>query len=190
MSKITYKIKDGKLYTYKVEEINDYCKLLQFDWNLDKLRYDIRNCKDPKFQKYLIVAADTFASYVADYKQSRRPNALGKHSIFYYMYGHTSQWLKLLEEELDLDAFLLRIAQDNDTLTKVLMAIRESPSMPACEKKLQETFDIGPATAQHVVRMSLSHLTSLDVESAQFSIDNHKPFVEKMRTLNKYDLQH
>lgn len=187
MSKITYKIKDGKLYTYKVEEIKDYCKLLQFDWNLDKLRYDIRNCKDSQFKAYLKVAAETFASYVSNYKQSRQPNALGKHSIFYYMYGHTNQWLKLMEDRLEKDLFLLRIAKDNDTLTKVLIAIRESPSMPECEKKLEKLFSIGHTTAQQVARMSLSHLTSLEVESAQLFLEDHKLFVDKVRKINEYD---
>ena len=53
---IRYEIKDGKIYTYKIEEISNYSKLLRYKPNYRKITDDIIFVDNGKHKDYLLLS--------------------------------------------------------------------------------------------------------------------------------------
>ena len=118
-----YIIKDGEIIITTTIKIDDYSKLLRFNKNLYCLAYDIRHSRsDEHFENFLLKAEELFAEEVSKAKP-RENSPLGKHSIFYYMYGHMNDWVRFAEKEvIQAKAMFTQAYHIEETLTIIRMA--------------------------------------------------------------------
>lgn len=118
-----YIIKDGEIIITTTIKIDDYSKLLRFNKNLYCLAYDIRHSRsDEHFENFLLKAEELFAEEVSKAKP-RENSPLGKHSIFYYMYGHMNDRVRYAEKEIICSkAMLTQACHIEETLTIIRMA--------------------------------------------------------------------
>ena len=112
----TFKIKDGKIIVNEEIQIADYALFLKYDWHLYNLQKDIQNAKDARFRNYLKNAKEIFADEVLKSKPNKRVDLFGTHSVFYYLYGHTGDWVKEAQNEVAFTRDLLICIPNLQTL--------------------------------------------------------------------------
>lgn len=118
---IRYEIKDGKIYTYKIEEISNYSKLLRYKPNYRKITDDIIFVDNGKHKDYLLLSQELFAEEIKHSPKPTTNGVLGNHSIFFYMYGHTKDWIKATENEIAVGKALLICCSDSNIEKTLLM---------------------------------------------------------------------
>lgn len=98
MQRKKYTIKNGEIIITNTIKIDDYSILLRYNMNLYCLAGDIRRSRnDEHFENYLLKAEELFAEDIEKAKVVKNP-VFGNHSIFYYMYGHTNDWVRYTEK--------------------------------------------------------------------------------------------
>ena len=133
-----FKIKDGVLLETTEVRIEDYSKLLKYNMNLRKLADDIRRSRnDEHFENYLLKAEELFAEEIEKAKVVNNP-VFGNHSIFYYMYGHTLDWVRYAEKEVILAKALLTQACH---IEETMQIIRHSRDIEDAANKLMEVLN-------------------------------------------------
>lgn len=179
-----YIIKDGEVIITTTIKIDDYSKLLKFNKNLYCLTYDIEHSRsDEHFENFLLKAEELFAEEVNKAKP-RENSPLGKHSIFYYMYGHMNDWVKYAEKEvIQAKAMLTQAYRIEETI----YIIRNSISPEDAANKLMDALGLDEIGARYVVEQRLSVLTGIRPDVQKESIDYFEKRLSIVKQLAKYD---
>ena len=179
-----YTIKDGEIVVTTTIKIDDYSKLLRFNKNLYCLAYDIRHSRsDEHFKNFLLKAEELFAEEVKHAKPRENP-PLGKHSIFYYMYGHMNDWVRYAEREvICAKAMFTQAYRIEDTI----QIIRNSRDKEEAAKKLMDVLGLDEIGASYVVEQRLSILTGTRTEAEKETIEEFEKRLSMVKELAKYD---
>ena len=182
MTHRTYKIKDGIMYiSYPIE---DYSSLLRYDWNLTCLANDIRRThKDEALENFLLKAEELFAEEVEKAKP-RKNTPLGKHSIFYYMYGHMNDWVRYAERDVIYAKAMLTQAY---RIEETVQIIRNSRDKEDAAIKLMDVLGLDEIGARYVAGEKLSHLVGIRPDNCKEGVEFFKKRLSKVRELAKYD---
>lgn len=153
-----YIIKDGEIIITTTIKIDDYSKLLRFNKNLYCLAYDIRHSRsDEHFENFLLKAEELFAEEVSKAKP-RENSPLGKHSIFYYMYGHMNDWVRYAERDVIYAKAMLTQAY---RIEETVQIIRYSRDKEDATIKLMDVLGLDEIGARYVAGEKLSHLVGI-----------------------------
>ena len=177
-------IKDGVLLETTEVKIEDRSKLLRYNPNLRKLADDIRRSRnDEHFENYLLKAEELFAEDMEKAKVVKNP-VFGNHSIFYYMYGHTNDWVRYTEKQLiEANAILAAVKQVGETVK----IIRNSKTLADATKNLMDLLGLDEIGAKFIVDLSLSRLTGFTPDNAKENIDYLEKRLAVVKELAKYD---
>lgn len=179
-----FKIKDGVLLETTEVRIEDYSKLLKYNMNLRKLADDIRRSRnDEHFENYLLKAEELFAEEIEKAKVVNNP-VFGNHSIFYYMYGHTLDWVRYAEKEVILAKALLTQACH---IEETMQIIRHSRDIEDAANKLMEVLNLDEIGAKYVANQRLSILTGIRPEQQREDIVHFEKRLSNVKELAKYD---
>lgn len=179
-----YIIKDGEIIITTTIKIDDYSKLLRFNKNLYCLASDIRRSRsDVHFENFLLKAEELFAVEVHKAKP-REYSPLGKHSIFYYMYGHMNDWVKYAEKEVIQAKALLTQAY---SIAETIYIIRNSISPEDAANKLMDALGLDEIGARYVVDQRLSVLTGIRIDAQKECIEIFEKRLSIVKELAKYD---
>ena len=179
-----YVIKDGEIIITTTIKIDDYSKLLRFNKNLYCLAYDIRRSRsDEHFENFLLKAEELFAEEVNKAKP-RENSPLGKHSIFYYMYGHMNDWVRCAEKEVIQAKALLTQAYRID---ETVYIIRNSRDSEDAANKLMDTLGLDEIGARYVVDQRLSVITGIRPDVQKECIEFFEKRLSVVKELAKYD---
>lgn len=179
---IRYEIKDGKIYTYKIEEISNYSKLLRYKPNYRKITDDIIFVDNGKHKDYLLLSQELFAEEI---KHSPKPNTngvLGNHSIFFYMYGHTKDWIKATENEIAVGKALLICCSDSN-IEKTLLMLRNSRDINEYVQMLETEYKISQIVSRHIANFSMAQLAGIRFEKVEETIEKERQLLEKLYAL-------
>lgn len=179
-----YTIKDGEIIVTTTIKIDDYSKLLRFNKNLYCLAYDIRHSRsDEHFKNFLLKAEELFAEEVKHAKPRENP-PLGKHSIFYYMYGHMNDWVRYAEREvICAKAMFAQAYRIEDTI----QIIRNSRDKEEAAKKLMDVLGLDEIGARYVVDQRMSVLTGIRINDEKECIEFFEKRLSIVKELAKYD---
>ena len=169
---IRYEIKDGKIYTYKIEEISNYSKLLRYKPNYRKITDDI-------------IFVDNGKHKDEEIKHSPKPTTngvLGNHSIFFYMYGHTKDWIKATENEIAVGKALLICCSDSN-IEKTLLMLRNSRNINEYVQMLETEYKISQIVSRHIANLSMAQLASIIFEKVEENIEKERQLLEKLHAL-------
>ena len=184
MTRNKYTIKDGEIIITTTIKIDDYSKLLRFNKNLYCLAYDIRRSRsDEHFENFLLKAEELFAEEVNKAKP-RENSPLGKHSIFYYMYGHMNDWVRHAEIEVIQAKALLTQAYRID---ETVYIIRNSHDPEDAANKLMDALGLDEIGARCVVDQRLSALTGIRIDVQKECIEFFEKRLSIVKELAKYD---
>lgn len=179
-----FKIKDGILLETTEVRIEDYSKLLKYNMNLKKLADDIKRSRnDEHFENYLLKAEELFAEEIAKAKVLNIP-VFGSHSVFYYMYGHMSDWVRYAENEVIYAKALLTQACH---IVETLQIIRLSRNIEDAVNKLMEVLNLDEIGAKYVANQRLSILTGIIPEQQKENIAHSEKQLSNVKELAKYD---
>lgn len=179
-----YTIKDGEIIITTTIKIDDYSKLLRFNKNLYCLAYDIRHSRsDDHFKNFLLKAKELFADEV-NHAKPRENSPLGKHSIFYYMYGHMNDWVRFAEKEVIQAKALLTQAY---CIVETIQTIRNSRNKEDAAKKLMDLLGLDEIGARYVVDQRLSVLTGIRIDVQKENIEESEKRLSIVNELAKYD---
>ena len=184
MTRNKYIIKDGEIIITTTIKIDDYSKLLRFNKNLYCLAYDIRRSRsDEHFENFLLKAEELFAEEVNKAKP-RENSPLGKHSIFYYMYGHMNDWVRYAEKEVIQAKALLTQAYRID---ETVYIIRNSRDPEDAANKLMDALGLDEIGARYVVDQRLSVITGIRIDVQKECIEEFERRLSVVKELAKYD---
>ena len=184
MTQNKYIIKDGEIIITTTIKIDDYSKLLRFNKNLYCLAYDIRRSRsDEHFENFLLKAEELFAEEVNKAKP-RENSPLGKHSIFYYMYGHMNDWVRYAEKEVIQAKALLTQAYRID---ETVYIIRMSRDPEDAANKLMDALGLDEIGARYVVDQRLSVITGIRPDVQKECIEFFEKRLSVVKELAKYD---
>ena len=179
-----YTIKDGEIIITTTIKIDDYSKLLRFNKNLYCLAYDIRHSRpDEHFENFLLKAEELFADEVNKAKP-RENSPLGKHSIFYYMYGHMNDWIRYAEKELIQEKAMLTQAY---RLVETIQILKLSRSFKEAVEKLMETLGLDENGARYVADQRLSVITGIIPDVQKEYIEELEKRLSNVKELATYD---
>ena len=179
-----FKIKDGVLLETTEVRIEDYSKLLKYKMNLKKLADDIRRSRnDEHFKNFLLKAEELFAEEIEKAKVVKNP-VFGNHSIFYYMYGHMSDWVRYAENEVIYAKALLTQACH---IVETVQIIRYSRDIEDAANKLMEVLNLDEIGAKYVANQRLSILTGIRPEQQKETIMHFEKRLSNVKELAKYD---
>lgn len=179
-----FKIKDGVLLETTEVRIEDYSKLLKYNMNLKKLADDIRRSRnDEHFENFLLKAEELFAEEIEKARVVKNP-VFGNHSIFYYMYGHMSDWIRYAENEVIYAKALLTQACH---IVETVQIIRHSRNIEDAANKLMEVLNLDEIGAKYVANQRLSILTGIRPEQHKESIIYFEKRLSNVKELAKYD---
>ena len=158
--------------------------MLRFNKNLYCLAYGIKRSRsDEHFENFLLKAKELFAEEVNKAKP-RENSPLGKHSIFYYMYGHMNDWLRYAEREvIYAKAMFTQAYRIEDTI----QIIRNSRDKEDAAKKLMDVLGLDEIGASYVVEQRLSILTGIRTEAEKETIEVFEKRLSIVKELAKYD---
>ena len=160
---IRYEIKDGKIYTYKIEEISNYSKLLRYKPNYRKITDDIIFVDNGKHKDYLLLSQELFAEEIKHSPKPTTNGVLGNHSIFFYMYGHTKDWIKATENDIAVGKALLICCSDSN---------------------IQKTeYKISQIVSRHIANFSMAQLAGIRFEKVEETIEKERQLLEKLHAL-------
>lgn len=179
-----YTIKDGEIIITTTIKIDDYSRLLRFNKNLYCLAYDIRHSRsDEHFKNFLLKAEELFAEEVKHAKPRENP-PLGKHSIFYYMYGHMNDWVRYAEREVICAKALLTQAYH---IEETIITIRNSRDKDDAAQKLMDVLGLDEIGARCVVDQRLSVLTGIRIDAQKECIEFFENRLSIVKELATYD---
>lgn len=179
-----FKIKDGVLLETTEVRIEDYSKLLKYNMNLKKLADDIRRSRnDEHFENFLLKAEELFAEEIEKVRVVKNP-VFGNHSIFYYMYGHMSDWVRYAENEVIYAKALLTQACN---IGETVRIIRLSRDIEDATNKLMDVLHIDEIGAKYVVNQRLTILTGIIPEQQKEAIMHFEKRLSNVKELAKYD---
>lgn len=179
-----YIIKDGEIIITTTIKIDDYSKLLRFNKNLYCLAYDIRHSRsDEHFENFLLKAEELFAKEVSKAKP-RENSPLGKHSIFYYMYGHMNDWVRYAERRVIQEKAMLTQAYH---IEETVIIIRNARDKEDAAKKLMDVLGLDEIGARCVVDQRLSALTGIRIDAQKECIEFFEKRLSIVKELAKYD---
>lgn len=179
-----FKIKDGILLETTEVRIEDYSKLLKYNMNLKKLADDIKRSRnDEHFENYLLKAEELFAEEIAKAKVLNNP-VFGSHSVFYYMYGHMSDWVRYAENEVIYAKAMLTQACH---IEETVQIIRHSRDIEDAANKLMDVLHIDEIGAKYVVNHRLTILTGIRPEQQKENIAHSEKQLSNVKELAKYD---
>jgi hypothetical protein len=179
-----FKIKDGVLLETTEVRIEDCSKLLKYNMNLRKLADDIRRSRnDEHFENFLLKAEELFAEEIEKAKVLKNP-VFGSHSVFYYMYGHMSDWVRYAENEVIYAKALLTQACH---IVETVQIIRYSRNIEDAANKLMEVLNLDEIGAKYVANQRLSILTGISPEQHKESIIYFEKRLSNVKELAKYD---
>ena len=179
-----YIIKDGEIIITTTIKIDDYSRLLRYNNNLNCLAYDIKHSRsDEHFESFLLKAEELFAEEVSKAKP-RENSPLGKHSIFYYMYGHMNDWVRYAEKEVIQAQALLTQAY---RIVETIQIIRNSLSPEDAANKLMDALGLDKIGARYVVDQRMSVLTGIRIDAQKECIDFYEKRLSIVKELAKYD---
>lgn len=184
MQRKKYTIKNGEIIITNTIKIDDYSILLRYNMNLYCLAGDIRRSRnDEYFENYLLKAEELFAEDIEKAKVVKNP-VFGNHSIFYYMYGHTNDWVRYTEKQLiEANAILAAVKQVGETVK----IIRNSKTLADATKNLMDLLGLDEIGAKFIVDLSLSRLTGFTPDNAKENIDYLEKRLAAVKELAKYD---
>ena len=175
-----FKIKDGVLLETTEVRIEDYSKLLKYNMNLKKLADDIRRSRnDEHFENFLLKAEELFAEEIEKARVVKNP-VFGNHSIFYYMYGHMSDWVRYAENEVIYAKALLTQACN---IGETVRIIRLSRDIEDATNKLMDVLHIDEIGANQ----RLTILTGIIPEQQKEAIMHFEKRLSNVKELAKYD---
>lgn len=184
MEQKKYKIKDGEIIITTTIKIDDYSRLLRYNYNLNCLTYDIRHSRsDEHFENFLLKAEELFAEEVNKAKP-RDHSPLGKHSIFYYLYGHMNDWVRFAEKEVIQAKALLTQAY---RIVETIQIIRNSRDPEDAANKLMDALGLDEIGARYVVDQRMSVLTGIRIDAQKECIELYEKRLSNVRELAKYD---
>lgn len=184
MTRNKYIIKDGEIIITTTIKIDDYSKLLRFNKNLYCLAYDIRHSRsDEHFENFLLKAEKLFAEEVNKAKL-RENSPLGKHSIFYYMYGHMNDWVRYAEKRVIQEKAMLTQAYRID---ETVYIIRNSRDPEDAANKLMDALGLDEIGARYVVDQRLSVITGIRPDVQKECIEFFEKRLSVVKELAKYD---
>ena len=179
-----YIIKDGEVIITTTIKIDDYSKLLRFNKNLYCLAYDIRHSRsDEHFENFLLKAEELFAEEVHKAKP-RDHSPLGKHSIFYYMYGHMDDWVRYAEKRVIQEKAMLTQAY---RIEETIYIIRNSRDIEDAVNKLMDALGLDEIGARCVADQRLSVLTGIRIDVQKECIEFFEKRLSIVKELAKYD---
>jgi len=186
-SKRQYLLKDGKIVVTSEKEVSDYAALLKYDWHLYHLQKNIVSARSSKdFKQYLTMAKKIFADDVEESKPNKRVNMLGKHSVFYHLYGHTRDWLRYADKNVICVRDCLTAIKRNNFET-TFSILRHSKTAQDAVKAFCDTYGIQPFSAEMLVQMTLSQITGLREDQVEEHISHAETFLQRVNELAKYD---
>ena len=179
-----FKVKDGILLETTEVRIEDYSKLLKYNMNLRKLADDIRRSgNDEHFENFLLKAEELFAEEIENAKVLKNP-VFGSHSVFYYMYGHMSDWVRYAENEVIYAKAMLTQACH---IVETIQIIRQSRNIEDAVNKLMEVLNLDEIGAKYVANQRLSILTGIRPEQQKENIAYSEKRLSNVKELAKYD---
>ena len=182
----SYTIRHGIICVTEDIEINDYAVFLKYDWHLYNLSKDIRNARDKALRNYLKKAQELFFESVDKAKPNQRVDLFGKHSVFFYLYGHTSDWVAAAENNLKFEKDLLTCTS-GDSVKHLLEIIRHSKSQMEAQELICESFNVQPYSAKRILRMTYNQLAGIEKSVLASSIEESKEFFKKVSELAKFE---
>ena len=184
MEQKKYIIKDGEIIITTTIKIDDYSKLLRFNKNLYCLAYDIKHSRsDEHFENFLLKAEELFAEEVNKAKP-RENSPLGKHSIFYYMYGHMNDWVRYAEKEvIQAKAMFTQAYRIDETI----LTIRNSRDKEDAAQKLMDLLGLDEIGARYVADQRLSVLTGIIPDVQKEYIEELEKRLSNVKELARYD---
>ena len=184
MQQKKYSIKNGEIIITNTIKIDDYSILLRYNMNLTCLANDIRRAhKEEVFENFLVKAKELFAEEVEKAKP-RKNSPLGNHSIFYYMYGHISDWVRYAEKQFIQQKALLTVSY---RLVETLNIIRKSRDIKDATDKLMDVLGLDEIGAKYVVDQKLSVLTGIVAETQKEYVEKLEKRLSNIIELAKYD---
>ena len=148
------------------------------------MAYDIRHSRsDEHFENFLLKAEELFADEV-NHAKPRENSPLGKHSIFYYMYGHMNDWVRFAEKEVIQAKALLTQAY---CIVETIQTIRNSRNKEDAAKKLMDLLGLDEIGARYVVDQRLSVLTGIRIDVQKENIEESEKRLSIVKELAKYD---
>ena len=148
------------------------------------MAYDIRHSRsDEHFENFLLKAKELFAEEVSKAKP-RENSPLGKHSIFYYMYGHMNDWVRYAEKEVIQAKAMFSQAYRID---ETILTIRNSRDKEDAAQKLMDLLGLDEIGARYVVDQRMSVLTGIRIDAQKECIELYEKRLLNVRELSKYD---
>ena len=182
-----YKIKDGKIIVNEEIQIADYALFLKYDWHLYNLQKDIHNAKDARFRNYLKKAKEIFADEVLKSKPNKRVDLFGTHSVFYYLYGHTEDWVKEVQNEANFTRDLICISHNN--LQTLFSTVEHSNGIEEAVENVSKMIGITQSSAAKILEWSqIRILRSLsDNEEVERHFAKTESLLNKVSELRKFE---
>ena len=183
--KRSYRIQDGKILIYQEIELTDHAQYLKFDWHLYNLSKDIDEENDKTKKKYLQIAEEQFANEIAKSKPNKRVDLFGNHSAFYYLYGHTADWINVTKQEiLFMKALLVCITEEGlNTIQRIRnSSYRRSEEL---EDNLSKALGIEASSAKRILSMKLNQLYGIESKVLEIQLAEEEAFLQKLIKLQK-----
>ena len=180
----SFRIKNGKILVYEEIEITDYSVFLKYDWHLYNLSKDLQNARDARFRSYLKKAKGLFADEVSKSKPNKRVDLFGPHSVFYYLYGHTGDWVKAAKEEATYIKDLL-VCVSGDNVNKMLVIIRHSSDQKEAGDGICKSFGIQPSSSARILSLSVNKILGIEPDLLKMQYEEAKVFLERVTELEQ-----
>lgn len=180
----TFKIKDGKIIVNEEIQIEDYALLLKYDWHLYNLQKDIRNAKNDRFKNYLKKAKEIFAEEVLRSKPNKRVDLFGTHSVFYYLYGHTADWVKEAKNEAAFLKDLLVCISDNN-VNRMVSIIRQATSQKEASESICNAYGIHPSSSERILSLPLKKILSAEPGQIEMQYEEAEALLQRITELEQ-----
>ena len=182
----TFGIKDGKIIVNQEIEISDYAILLKYDGHLYNLPKDIESTRENGMKSYLEKAQELFAESVSKAKPNNRVDLFGNHSVYYYLYGHTNDWVIASENEFQFEKDLLTCIS-GDAIKHLFEILRHSGSQTNAQELICKTFNVQASSAKRILKMKSNQLAGIEESVLISSIAESEEFLEKISKLAGFE---
>ena len=183
----SYKIKDGIICVKEEIEIIDYALYLKYDWHLYNLSKDIRNARDKGLRDYLKKANELFEPEIALSKPNKRVDLFGTHSVFYFLYGHTGDWVSWSEKETVFLKDLFVCVSGKDAINRLFRIIRESEGYDEAVQEVSRSFGIQPVSAARMLGWKQERLLTTLPDEVSSLIAKEVSFLTRISELREFD---
>ena len=182
----TLRIKDGKIIVHQVIEITDYAILLKYDGHLYNLPRDVRATREKGLKNYLKKALELFAENVTKAKPNKRVDLFGNHSVYYYLYGHTNDWVVAAEKDLQFEKDLLTCIS-GDSIERLFTIFRQYGSQVETQEQICKSFNVQPSSVKRIVQMNYNQLAGIEEEMLASYIKESEDFLKKISELAQFE---